>query len=101
MEYNGWTNYETWTVFNWWSSDGTTEWFRERAESLSARIDPSDRDECAEVIDQLEDKMQAFLNESMPDWSGVWGDLVSGSVSVVNWRELAIAVCEGVVEVQE
>lgn len=91
MGYNGYTNYETWLVNLWIDNDGWAEHWRERA--AEAVADTAD-DVCPDgaAIRTLATEMQDAHNEAKDEMCtvpGVFGDLLSGALSSVNWDELA------------
>lgn len=80
--YNGWTNWATWNSYNWLTSDENS--VREM-EDLAERMD---RDEAARVIEER-------LASPLEDWpAGLYKDMVTASLSQVDYRELAAAFTE-------
>ena len=79
MSYNGWSNWETWNAYNWLTSDENT--VREM-EGLAERME---RDQAAEIIEER-------LGSPLEEWpSGLYKDMVTASLSQVDYRELAQA----------
>lgn len=80
MSYNGWTNYETWTVHKW-----LTEENPDVANSVYALA----QDAGSTVT--LEEALQKYVNEYfLPELaSGLAQDLLQSAVNQVNWQELA------------
>lgn len=77
MEYNGWTNKETWLV-NIWYMDSMPEYF---ADMDWFHVEPN----------ELEDSIRYIAEESealsqLP--SGLLSDFINDSWREVNWREL-------------
>jgi len=91
--YNGWTNYETWAV-NLWMDESSNYW-----EELVRDII---QDEGLEDVRDLTYKISLALKEQheddMPQTSGVFGDLLSASLSQVNWYEIAEHIVEPAIE---
>lgn len=77
--YNGWTNYETWIVDVWLTSDqGLYEYVRELKEQYTSKYD-------------LGEAIKAFIEESSPlaEEASMYSDILNGALSVVSWYELA------------
>lgn len=96
-EYNGWTNYETWLV-NLWMDEGS-DFFRERAQEIYDEAVPRSSLTAAEVarIDYA-DWLKDHHEEFQPELPGVYGDLLGGALSEVNWDEIARHYIEAVEE---
>lgn len=71
MSYNGWTNYETWLVNLWLEELFTTTEIKD--------------------IKQLAIYIEEYLDENNPikETNGLYCDLMSASLSVINYREIA------------
>lgn len=71
MSYNGWTNYETWLVNLWLEELFTTTEIKD--------------------IKQLAIYIEDYLDENNPikETNGLYHDLMSASLSVINYREIA------------
>lgn len=85
-KYNGWTNYETWSVSLWMGND-------ESLEMTIAHL----ADEHPDVYD-LAMAIKEFITDNVPELgdyndSGVplamYGQLLQGALSEVNWTEIA------------
>ena len=90
--YNGWTNYETWTVNVWATNDEHSElYWRDMAEELAREAQAtnySTRQD--EFVSALADRMKSEYEESQPDLgASVWADLLGAALSEVDWYELA------------
>jgi len=86
MAYNGWTNYETWCVKLHMDKDEGSQrhWDRSAREAVRDFGGP---DGCIPVLaDRLEEWHKI---EDMPQVTGVYADLLSASLSEVNWHEIA------------
>jgi len=100
--YNGWTNYETWLVNLWMDNEqGSQEFFREQAQKIYgfATADPGGwftREETARF--RFADWLKAFHEENRPELPGVYGDLLGGALSSVNWNEIARHYIEAIEE---
>ena len=90
--YNGWTNYETWVVKLWMDNEQSSqEYWAEEAATYAGRTDPSDDLETRkdEVVYELAKILQSTHEESKPETTGVFADLLSSAIDSVNWREIA------------
>jgi hypothetical protein len=75
--YNGYKNYETWNVALWMDNDpGSQGYWMEQAEN-------------AESITTLADMMKDEHEESMPEVTGVYADLLQAALDSVDWYEIA------------
>ena len=78
-EYNGWSNYETWCMYMWMSSE------KNGIQELASKIgDPF-------LVSQA---LKEGMEDAVPSMTGVWRDLLQHSVSQINWMELAKAFLE-------
>jgi len=94
--YQGWKNYETWAISLWMDNDqGSYEYWRKIIQEM--REEESEHDEFTpeSVTDEdllrhnLADRLKADHEEMMPALEGVWGDLLNGALSEVDWGEIA------------
>ena len=73
MSYNGWSNYETWSVSLWMDSDYTAEMAGE-----------------CETVGQLAERLKSDFEEFAPDLeNGPYCDLLNTAMGEVNWGEIA------------
>jgi hypothetical protein len=100
--YNGWTNYETWLVNLWMDNEqGSHEFFRETAREIYDGHEPipDTRLTRAEVTRfRFADWLKEHHEENMPEMPGVYGDLLGGALSSVNWDEIARHYIEAIEE---
>lgn len=95
--YQGWTNYETWTVSLWLDNEeGTYRLWRERTARFRAEA-PS----MAQVRERvwtteeavkyaLADELKAEISLGSPlQEPGMYSDLLAAALSEVNWQEIA------------
>jgi hypothetical protein len=103
-EYNGWTNYETWLVNLWMDNEeGSQEFFREQAEDIYAE---AKADTAGHAVwtpsETARFRFAAWLKdhheEQRPELPGLYGDLLGGALSEVNWGEIARHYIEAVEE---
>ena len=89
--YNGWTNYETWVVNLWLDGDegsyrhlramAQEAWANAEADRTFTRLERATLDLMAALKDEHE--------ETQPEVTGVWADLMGAALSEVNWHEIA------------
>ena len=95
--YNGWSNYETWTVNLWLDNErGSYEYWREQtrehrkmAASCPQVADgtwTADKAEVFNLADQLKEEITAG---SPLQASSLYSDLLGAAISEVNWTEIA------------
>jgi len=76
--YNGWTNWETWSLFNWMTNDRyIQEYWLDVAR------------ECGEDTAFLANVLCEKYAEAMPEVSGMWMDLLTSSFQEIYWFEIA------------
>src|SRR5262245_31296188 len=91
MSYNGWTNYETWAVALWFDNDyGAYTMWRERAQSLyDDATDDTHAEKLESIAHDLAREMEEFLNENMPEVSGLYADLLTSAIGSADCHEIA------------
>lgn len=86
QKYNGWTNYETWTVSLWIDNEAASYRYW-RAEALHHRQVASNIDEAIYgLATSLRDEVTECAPTSEP---GLYTDLLNSALSQVNWSEIA------------
>ena len=75
--YNGWSNYETWTVNLWMT--GNERYYAQLCEITSSG------DNLYDQADALEDWIRF---EYDGEYSSLWADLINNSLAEVNWYEI-------------
>lgn len=85
MEYQGWTNYETWIVHLWLSNDEA---------SYDMALEQARRE--YEWESEADDVFKEFVIEiyDLDKIEGVAADLVNAAMQDVNWREVREAFKE-------
>lgn len=83
MSYNGWTNYETWCANLWVDQD--SGYWHEHAQDIAVQKD-HDKDEATYEMARV---MESYYDEMSPDTEGMYADLLSASMSRINWYEIA------------
>jgi len=79
--YNGYTNYPTWTVVNWINSDeGLYAYWRSKRH--------------IEFYELQKEIKQTFEDEAQSDEPNVYTDLLNFCLELVNWSEVTEAVKE-------
>lgn len=94
ITYNGWTTCETWCVNLWLANDqGSQALCNEWAEECIQRaIDDDESDIRNEATYELSKQLEEMHDESMPELTGVFADLLSHALGRVNWYEIAASV---------
>ena len=89
--YNGYTNYETWVVNLWMDNDGFAEECREMAarcvRDAAGEFCP-DGAAIRALADELKEQHESHMH-LVCKVPGVFGDLLNGAMSSVNWAEIA------------
>ena len=80
--YNGWTNYETWCAALWLGED---EYWRDRAEEIMREED----NDASAATAELAREMEEVYEDDVPATAGMYADLLSASMSRINWYEIA------------
>ena len=93
-EYNGWSNYETWSVNLWINNDqdSLNYWNKVTEFCYSAKQNPEGS--YIEAVYKLSDYLREQFNEGTPITEGLYGQLLGGALSVVDWREIAEHFCD-------
>ncbi len=83
--YSGWSNYETWCTNTWISNDeGIYDMVREEVDN-SLKNDSEDY----EVADVIKGLIEELRDREHKMNFGLFDDLLTASLDVVNWREIA------------
>ena len=93
MEYNGWTNYETWLVKLWIDNDRSEqEYWLERATDCQSKDNPSYR---------LADELKNCFTDARIDLplTGLMADMIGAAFSSVNWDEIALSLTQDTEEI--
>jgi hypothetical protein len=69
--YNGWTNYETWVINLWTNGELPLDLTKESIESGDAAC-----------------QLREIIDEMCPEIDGMFGDLLQGALSEINYYEL-------------
>ena len=100
-EYNGWKNYETWTVGLWIDNDpGLWANFSEVAQWSFDSTDPDEplEDRRIDARNDLAEEMKDSFREQADELAGasVFADLLGSALDMVDWQEIAEHLLEGV-----
>jgi hypothetical protein len=94
--YNGWSNYETWSVFTWLTNDQDSDrYYRAMAMEIVETLDEIREDWSDTFTDReiakyaLADWLRDDFKLGMPEIAGMWSDLLQSSYNAVNWSEIA------------
>lgn len=91
-KYNGWTNYETWLYKLWMDNESGTSFYVEIAQEQDMDI--------YDLSEYLKEEAEEAA-ESMIDGCNVFSDLLSASISRVNFYEISEAIFEDIEEEPE
>ena len=103
--YNGWTNYETWSVNLWLENEeGIYRYWREAARAcwVAAKADETfSRAERARfaLADQLKDAIE--VDNPLVEPADLYADLLGAALSEVHWGEIAQGFLTDIAEEQE
>jgi len=76
--YNGWTNWETWAMFEWMN---VNQYIQEYWLKVARG--------CGEDTAYLADVLYEKYAEAMPEVSGIWMDFLSASFQEIYWNDIA------------
>ena len=97
-DYNGWTNYQTWATKLWIDNDqGSQAYWLQRA---ADHLEENDGDPVASRSN-LADELSDNHDEYKPEVSGVYADLLTSALGLVDWREIAQSLLEDAKELAE
>lgn len=83
--YNGWKNYETWTVSLWLDND-----YGAYQQCLDLTQHTQTTQPEAQQAHQLAEKLKQWIEEENPcSGSSLYSDLMNAALSEVNWLEIA------------
>ena len=93
--YNGWSNYETWCVNLWMSSDeGSAAYWEMIAQDIAECADDyvDSYPESFSLVEIAKYRLADRLRDEMQipdDLEGLWRDLVGSALDEVDWSEIA------------
>ena len=88
MEYNGWTNRETWLVMLW-IDNSDRDYFDDMARNV---LDDTERDSANYPLSRmLEEHFENEAADMLPS-AGLFSDMLNASLSSVNWAEIACSL---------
>lgn len=100
-KYNGWTNYETWNVNLWLTSndEGTYLFFTDKARETYEESEKTEHfSKLEKATLDLSDFIQEYIEENNPlnDQSGLYSDILRANLSrsAVNYYEIAEGLLE-------
>jgi hypothetical protein len=79
--YNGWTNYPTWDVYSWLSSDEATNTHMEAIAKEAANV--------YQAADAMKDSVES--RNPLAAGASMYMDLLTWAIGLVNWDEIATA----------
>ena len=110
-EYNGWTNYETWSVNlhitndqdsqNYWEAAAQAAWKENRtATNQYWPVDEIQKWRRSAAIADLADVLRDEITEGSPlgEDDSLYGQLLAGALSDVSWREIAEHFIDSAIE---
>lgn len=100
-EYNGWYNYETWCVNLWLTNEEFTNSHWHAVAKAMFKRATTKHESYLTISEQarydLAKLLQSEIEESIPDLgASMFADLLSASLSEVNWSDIANAFLEEV-----
>lgn len=91
---NGWTNYATWAINLWMDNEqGTQEYWQRQARELwddckpNADYEGQTREQI--FLYRLSEYLKSEHEEHAPETTGVYADLLTSALGLVNWYEIA------------
>ena len=82
-DYQGWTNYETWSVALIWDNEqGSYNYWNERAYQMQ-------REFGEDALYELAEEMKTELQDNMPELDSLYQQLLGAAIDEVDWREIA------------
>jgi hypothetical protein len=89
--YNGWTNYPTWDVYCWLSSDEATNGSCEAIARLAPNV--------YRLADAIKDSVES--GNPLAEGASMYMDLLNWAIGLVNWDEIADAYWQSTHDAQE
>lgn len=95
LEYNGYTNYETWNCALWLDNgEGTQSMMQEKAVELVEAMDnPNDDNEIDEAKHEMAEFLETMVNEMYGEiehkLKGMFADFVGASMREIDYRDIA------------
>jgi hypothetical protein len=94
-EYNGWTNYETWSCKLWLDNDqGSYNYWTETAQQAyndaeASKIFTKEEQAALDLAEMLKAHHEERAEEWMGDQASFFADIFNAALSEVNWHEIA------------
>jgi hypothetical protein len=79
-------------VYNYWKDSAKEAYRKAKNTNLENKKD--------EAVYSLAEEMKNYYHETMPQISGVFGDLMNSALQEVNWHEIAKIHVENFIEVE-
>jgi len=95
-KYNGWSNYPTWAVKLWMDHSEISQTnMHRKAIFIYKNAIPNGRFTKSEVaIFDLQAWLKSDYENRLPAFGSVWGDLLTYSLDMVDWHEIAKAIID-------
>ena len=95
--YNGYTNYETWSVSLWIDNEqGSQEYWQEVTVLCMEEneTEPKYKGGLSDALVALAVCLESEIKDNAPEVDGMYGDLLTSALDTVDWRDIAETMIE-------
>lgn len=93
LEYNGYTNYETWNCALWLDNEEYTQsQMSDKADELVEEIDPHNANDVECIGREMATFIEAIVDELYemePEPKGMFGDMLKAAMCEIDYRDIA------------